>query len=413
MMCKILFINSYYPPEVFSSFHLGEDIRRTFIDNGYCIDIITPVPTRGIDIKVRNKYKKIKHEKEYNGKIKIYRFAMFGEPKSNILRAIRYFLCNNVHFWKGLFIENVDLIYTSSTPPTNGIVASLLKKIKKVPFVYNLQDIFPDSLCNTGITKKDSFVFKMGRKIEDFTYKNADKIIVISQDFKKNIMAKGVPEEKIEVVYNWVDENAVIPIEKENNILFEKFGESRDKFNVVYAGSLGNSQNLEVIIEAALILHEYRNIKFIVIGNGPCEEKVKALAVSKGLKNISFYDLQAYDLVPNVYSMGNASFITCPKNMGKNAMPSKTWSIMSAGTAVLASFDSDSDMNRILKESNAGLLAEANDPEALADNILYLFNNQEICSSMGKNARKYIEDNLTKDICTKKYVDLLKEVIYK
>ena len=95
----------------------------------------------------------------------------------------------------------------------------MVKKIKKIPMIYNLQDIFPDSLVASDLTRKGSLLWKIGRKIENFTYKNADKIIVISEGFKKNIMEKGVPESKIEVIYNWVDENEVIAVERNSNIL--------------------------------------------------------------------------------------------------------------------------------------------------------------------------------------------------
>ena len=90
--------------------------------------------------------------------------------------------------------------------------------------MYNLQDIFPDSLAGTGLAKKGGLLWKIGRVIENFTYRNADKIIVISEDFKRNIMAKGVPEEKIVVVYNWVDEEAVKHVPREENKLFDAYG---------------------------------------------------------------------------------------------------------------------------------------------------------------------------------------------
>ncbi len=98
----------------------------------------------------------------------------------------------------------------------------MVKKFRHIPIVYNLQDVFPDSLVGTGLAKKGGLLWKIGRVIENFTYRNADKIIVISEDFKRNIMAKGVPEEKIEVIYNWVDENAIVPVKEEDNDLFDE-----------------------------------------------------------------------------------------------------------------------------------------------------------------------------------------------
>lgn len=114
----------------------------------------------------------------------------------------------------------------------------IIKKIKHIPFVYNLQDIFPDSLVGTSLAQKGGLLWKIGRVIENFTYKHADKIIVISEDFKKNIMAKGVPEEKIVVVYNWVDQNAVVDVSKEENKLFDMYDLDRKKFYYEYSGTL-------------------------------------------------------------------------------------------------------------------------------------------------------------------------------
>ena len=112
-----------------------------------------------------------------------------------------------------------------------------LKRIKKIPFVYNLQDIFPDSLVGTGLVRNSGLIWKIGRVIEDFTYKHADKIIVISEDFKRNIMAKGVPEEKIVVVYNWVDQNVVKNIDRKDNKLFDRYHLNKNRFISLIVGT--------------------------------------------------------------------------------------------------------------------------------------------------------------------------------
>ena len=165
-------------------------------------------------------------------------------------------------------------MFCSSTPPTQGMLTAMVAKWlsrrygRKVPFVYNLQDIFPDSLVGAGLTHKGSLLWNAGRKIENFTYRHADKIIVISEDFKRNLIAKGVPESKIEVIYNWIDEDAVVPVAKADNPLFEELGLQRGKFNVVYAGNLGNAQNIDVIIDAAELLKDKGEIEFIIFGTG-------------------------------------------------------------------------------------------------------------------------------------------------
>ena len=130
-------------------------------------------------------------------------------------------------------------------------MASLLGKRHHIPFVYNVQDIFPDSLFTTGVVKNRGLLWRWGNSIENKTYRNADKIIVISEDFKRNIMAKGVPEEKIVVVYNWVDEEAVVDVPRAENKLFDKYGLDRSKFYVTYNGNIGLTQNMDMLLEVA------------------------------------------------------------------------------------------------------------------------------------------------------------------
>ena len=372
---KILMLPAYTFPEQIASSHLAKDRLKAFVLNKFEVEIIAPSPCRGLTQKEIKKYKKIPFEILYNKTVYIHRFRMFKEGKNPIIRALRYFLCCVKQYYKGINAENCDVLLIGSTPPIQGAMAAMIKKRTHIPFVYNLQDIFPDSLVGTGLAKKGGLLWKAGRMIEDFTYRNADKIIVISEDFKRNIMAKGVPEEKIEVIYNWVDENAVVPIAKEDNTLFEELGIERGLFYVVYAGNLGHAQNVQVLLDAA----------------------------------IRFFPLQPVEKVSQVYSLADASLVSCKKGLGGSAMPSKTWSILSAGTPVLCSFDGGGDLQHIIEDNKLGLFSEAGDSDALAENIKRLFNDRQMCREYGANGRNYILNNLTKEIGTSKYVEVLRQ----
>jgi glycosyltransferase involved in cell wall biosynthesis len=404
---RILLLPAYFYPEQAASSYLGDNIRQAMCEAGCTLKLYAPMPTRGISNEVREEYKKRKVEHWHDGKLEIHRFSMYGEGKNPILRALRYVFCWSAQFCKGLRAKDIDLIYLASTPPIQGVLGGLLKKMKKIPFVYNLQDIFPDSLAGTGLAKKDGLLWKIGRVIEDFTYRNADKIIVISEDFKRNIMAKGVPEDKIVVIYNWVDEEAVRPVQDKDNDLFEELGINRDKFNVVYAGNLGNAQNVRILIETALLLQEYSDIQFLIFGTGGQELEYKKLVESMALKNVSFYPIQPYEKVAQVYGLGNVCVVSCKEGLGGSAMPSKTWSIMASGRAVLANFD-EGDLKNILEANQCGMFTKAGDKKAFKQAILDLYHNREQCELLGRNGRKFILNNLTRAVGTQKYVDVIK-----
>ena len=408
---KILKLSAYCYPEQFASLHLAADMNEAYEKAGIVCETHTPTPCRGIDEETRKKYKKIKYEELNNGYVQIHRYAMFKEPKNSILRAFRYTLCIIRGFFAGLGAKDIDVYYASSTPPINGLIMALLKKFKKYKIVYSLQDIFPDSLVNTGMTKRGSLIWKIGRWVENITYNAADKIIVISEDFKKNIMEKGVPEEKIEIVYNWVDENQVVHVDRAQNPLFDKYNLDREKFYICYSGNVGHTQNMEMLCEIAKDLEtENPDIGFAIVGDGAFKPKLEEIIKEKEIKNITLIPYQDYKDISYVFSLGDCGLIISKKGVGTNSVPSKTWSIMSASNPVLASFDKGSELDKIITETSCGICVEADDKEGLKQAILTMYENKEQLSVLGQNGRKFILKNLTKDVSTGKIINVLKGV---
>lgn len=407
---RVLELPAYFYPESMSSAHLDDNLRQAIVDAGMEMAIYCPTPTRGITQDVRTEYKKRKLDKMYDGHVAVHRFSLYGEGKNPILRALRYTLACIIQFNRAVFAKDArscDVMFITSTPPIKGAMAGLAKKFNHKPIVYNLQDIFPDSLAGSGLAKKGGFLWKIGRLIENFTYRSADKIIVISEDFKKNIMAKGVPEEKIAVVYNWVDESAIKPVAKEDNPLYEEFGLSREKFTVVYAGNLGNAQNISIILDGA---KELPDVQFAVFGTGGLENEVRERIEKEGLTNVHLNPLQPYDRVSQVYSLGDACIVSCKEGLGGSAMPSKTWTIMSCGRPVIASFD-EGELKEILENNNLGVFTHAGDVNEFVEGIKGLAANPVHCAEMGRNARQFIMENLTKEVGTRQYVNVIKSVV--
>lgn len=411
-MIKVLAPQAYCKPEMMASSHLWNHLDEAFAESDLYHVIYAPTPTRGVTADVREEYKKKKREVVYDGKLVINRFSLYGEGKNPILRALRYFLSCGISLWKCMYgkdAKDCNVIYSVSTPPIIGAMSAMVKKLRHIPFVYVLQDIFPDSMVGTGMTKRGSLLWKIGRVIEDYTYKHADKIIVIGEDFKRNIMEKGVPEEKIEVVYNWVDENAVVPVAKEDNPLFEEFGINREKFYVVYAGNMGNAQNIDVIVDAAKELNGRKDMEFLIFGTGGLKEQFVEKVKNYGIDNVKFFPLQPMERVSQVYGLGDVCVVSCKPGLGGAAMPSKMLSIMSAGRVVVASFDKG-ELTYILEQNKCGMYAPAGDVKAFADLIKQMADNREECQKMGEKARQLILKKFTKAFGTSEYVRIIKSV---
>ena len=410
---NILFLDAYYEPESIAYTHLEKDLIEGLIADGHKIHIICPNPTRGISDEIREQYKKIKSESKYDGSVIVERFWAPQEGKNPLIRAFRYFWCNLRTYQQAVKQRNIDVVFSNSTPPTQGALSGLVakklskKSKKKVPFVYNLQDIFPDSLVNAGMAHKGGLLWKIGRKIEDFTYNHADKIIVISQGFKRNVMEKGVPEEKIEVISNWIDLDSVHPVERKDNTLISEFGLDPSKFIVVYAGNFGAAQGADIVLKAAKALVEEKDIQFVIFGGGSYFEDAKKEA--EGLENVFIHELMPQDRISEVYSLGDAALITCKAGTGKAGMPSKTWSITACNTPIIASFDTDSDLADIIRDSGAGCCVEPENTEQLVNSIVDAYNEWKYGNAYHNNDfRSYVKDHASKDTCTQRYMNVMR-----
>lgn len=396
---KILIPFSYFHPEQCAGLFVVDDMTAEAARQGIESIITVPTPTRNVPKDaVWNR-----DETLCGGKVKVHRFRMYGEGKNPVLRALRYVLCEvaQLHYmlWK-----DYDVAFIDSTPPIQGLKLPIVRLFRKIPVVYNAQDLFPETLSGTGLAKSGGLLWKIGMWVSNVTFRNSDKIIAISEDIKRSIVARGVPEEKVVVIYNWVDEKVIQPIEKADNPLFEEFRLNREKFTVVYAGNLGNAQNISIILDAASLLPE---VQFALFGTGGLENEIRSRIERDELLNVYLNPLQSMERVSQVYSMGDACIVSCKEGLGGSAMPSKTWTIMSCGRPVVANFD-EGELKEILENNDCGLFSHAGNLQEFVEAIKLLAANPDRCVEMGKNARRFIEENLTKEVGTKKYVDVIK-----
>lgn len=401
---RVIFPCSYYLPETAASLYITDNIVHACAEDGNEVLLYTPTPTRSVP----EGSQWVRKETLVDGRLHIKRFRMYGEGKNPILRALRYLLCEIVQLHYCLW-KKYDVAFIDSTPPIQGLKMPLIKWFKHKPIVYNAQDIFPDSLVGTELTKKGSLIWKIGRIVEKITYKYSDKIIVISEDFKNNLLAKGVPEEKIVVVYNWVDETAVVDIPRSENKLFDKYGLDRSKFYITYNGNIGLTQNMDMLLEVAKALETNEDIQFVLVGNGAYLEQVQQIIKDRNISNVHLLPFQPYEDISYVFSLGNVSLVISKPGVGANSVPSKTWSIMSASRPVLANFD-ENELKAIIEKNNCGIFTKAGDKVAFTDAILKLYNDKELCKEMGANGRQFVMDNLTREIGTSKYIEVIKSL---
>lgn len=406
---RILVIGNYYEPEITSGIYLASNLYEGLATIGWDIDLFIPSPSRGISAELAEEYN-CRNEVKCNGKLRIHRIPAKPEISGIINRAYRYYKIQRA-LYKYAKESDADVVFCQSTPPIIGLTAGKLAKKKKIPFIYNLHDVFPDSLVHTGITRRGSLLFKIGRIIENKVYKNAAAIVTVSEDIKDNIIEKGVPSQKVYTIYNWIDETAVKRIGRKDNSIFERFGLSRDKFYVLYAGNIGKAQNLEVIINAAKRLESTPEIQFVIVGNGEDKDYYIDRTEKMQLNNIQYFPLQPYSDVSMVYSLGDISVVSCKAGVGSTALPSKTYSIMATKTPIIACYDNNSSLTNLISDSGCGYSVLPNDDAKLAKYIEKLLKNPELAKELGDNGYKYLINHFTKKNAINKYNECLKEIL--
>ena len=399
---RILFLDAYFEPEQIAFTHLEDDLLGRLSEEGNQIHVICPVPTRGVSAEITKEYKHRKTEELYGGHVYIKRFLAPQEGKNPLIRAIRYFWCNLRTYQLGIRSRNCELVFCNSTPPTQGWIAGKVAHKLKVPFVYSLQDIFPDSLVTTGLTRRGSFIWKLGRILENKTYNNCDEIIVITEAMKQNLLEKGVKEERIHLISNWIDTEKTKPVARENNSLFDEFAINRSKFIVLYAGNFGEAQGAEIVLDAAEKLLNHKEIQFVIFGGGLGYEN--ACRKAENLSNVFIHPLMPQDRVSEVYSMGDAAIITARKGVGGSGMPSKTWSIMACNTKIITSYDLNSDLCRIIRNYEAGICVEPENTDDVVKAILTA--QKENGKAVKIQPRKAVMEIASKEACTSQYTQL-------
>ena len=400
----------YFPPEQASGLSVITEMLEGFAKHGWEIDVYVPTPTRGVTDEERKAYEKRRKEVLYGGKLTIHRMHLYREKTGMAQRTIRYSLFSLQCLIRGLALK-ADAVFTGGGPPTQGIIGGLIHKWSRKKFIFNPQDLFPDSLIVAGKATEESRSVKIGRKIERFAYRNADVIITITEDMAESIRSRTADKEKVHVVRNWIDPKKTVPIRRAENRLFDEFRLPRDRFYVTYAGNIGVIQGVEIIVEAAERLQSEEEIQFVIFGNGSEEQKIRQMIVEKGLKNIRMFPLQPPERVSEVYSLGDLSVIPGRPGTGSIAMPSKTWTIMAAGTAVIATCEDGRELGQTINDAGCGCCTEPGNVEALAEAILALHADRRQVTKMSENARKYAEEQISKEKAIGQYIEIIEDIM--
>lgn len=282
--------------------------------------------------------------------------------------------------------EKVDGVLAMSPPLTLGLSGWAVGRARKAPFVFNVQDVFPDVAIDLGVLT-DKRLIAAAHRVERFCYDHADAVTVLSGDLRDNVRSKTTHPERVHVIPNFVDTGTIAPSPQENAYRheFDLVG----KTVVMYAGNIGLSQSLDMVIDTAAALAYEESLMFVINGQGAARAQLEKRAA--GLPNVRFVDLQPAERLPEVLAAGDIHLVPLKRGLGRSSVPSKTYSILAAGRPLIASVDEGSEVARTVERAKAGVSIPPEDPEALTKAIRRMIDNPEELKMMGESARRYVE----------------------
>jgi len=403
---NILILISSFPPDINSAADLYYELSEDLKNSNHKIDVITGFPDKiyGASISQKHKYKIFLQEK-ING-IDVLRISTLSWlSKVPMGKALRYLLMCLLFVIRGINFKKPDVVLVYSPPLNVGFAGYLIAKIKKTPFVFNMQDIHPKGLIDLKFIK-NKFIINLLFNMEHIIYKNAKNIIVYSNGNSEYLIDKGVAKNKISVIPNWVDTKLVSPSEKMNDI--RKIHMLGNKFVVTYAGTIGKAQNLEAVIESAEMLKEQKDIIFLLVGAGDTKSLLQQKVIENNVSNVMFLPLQPKEQYINILRASDVCLLPLSKDTPTQTVPGKLPQLMACGRPIIACVSSNGDAKKIIENVECGYCVEPGDSNGLSLSILKFYSDRSLGKKMGENGRVEAVKEYSRSVCTKKYEEVLK-----
>lgn len=403
---KITIITPHYPPDGGPSAQLFCLLGEELVRRGYSIKIICAVPHYPSG-RVPSIYKGIKFVKENINGVQVIRVPIPSLNRRNlILRFIQFFFMQ-IGFVTASFSEKPDVVIASNPALQTGLAFLFFKFFKGPICIFSIHDFYPDVGVRLGIFK-NQLIIKCVEVFELLCLKNADYIRVLSESFIPLIERYNIPKEKIILIYDWVDTEYLNQKAKVNNFSIKYH--LTDTFNVMYAGNIGFSQGLESILDAALLLSDKKDIRFIIVGDGPAKERLLEIKNEKKLNNVIILPFQPKTLLPEVLSTGDILIVCLRRGMSYTSLPSKTYSILSCGRPIIGCLDEGSDSWNLILRAKAGLCIDPENPIELSNTIIKLKNNEDLCREFSRNGREYCIKNHSIKYAAEKFLELFNKI---
>jgi colanic acid biosynthesis glycosyl transferase WcaI len=410
---NILYLSQYFPPEMGAPAGRAAELSRLWAEDGHEVTVLTGFPNHPTGIvppRYRRKLRQlVMHENHYG--VNVVRTWLLPLPNRKAHeRMLNYSSFCISAASTGMFLHRPELVIASSPQLLVGLSGWWLARCNGVPFVFEVRDLWPESLAAVGVSSRNSPLHRLLAKIAGFLYRSCDRIVVVTPAFKEYLVEYWrVPDEKIFVVENGV-ETSLFSSLTPSAALRRAIG-AEEKFVVSYIGTMGNAHGLETLLDAAALLRERApEILFLLVGEGAEKARIVSLAHSRGLTNVRFVGQQPREKIPAYITASDVCLVLLKKSeLFKTVLPTKMLEFMSCARPVILGVDGHA--RNVMERANAGLFVPPEDSAELADAILRLAADPGLRESLGRNGRQYVLQHFSRQQAAEVYLDVLQDLL--
>jgi len=402
---RILFLSHFYPPEMGGAASRISGLAKWLVKFGHEVTVITGYPNYPTG-KIYPEYKNKKNKVEFIHGVKIVRVRVFATSYQSVfVRLLNYFTLLISAFWIGISEKNkYDIIIASSPPLTIGILGQFLSKIHKIPWIFDIRDIWPDVAVEAGMLKENGLMHRLSDCLAKYLYRKATHITPVTDRKLIKIETSGIPLNKMSLVSNGVDfdliDNAV-------NINWRMELDLNDKFIVIYAGLIGIAQGVNVIIETAIKLGNHTDIHFLIVGEGVEKLKLQNRVKALELHNITFLANQPKELIPSLLNISDIALIPLVSDKLLDAVPSKLLEAWACKLPVI--LVAGGEAADIVTKTQGGIALNSGDTKGIKKAIIDLQDSPELRKKYTMNGYKYVSKSFNRESLARE----MEIVIYK
>jgi glycosyltransferase involved in cell wall biosynthesis len=406
---RILYVSQYFPPEIGAPAVRVHDLARFWVQSGHDVTVLTGFPNHPNGVlhpEYRGKLRRLTVRESLDG-INVVRSWLIPLPNRKASeRILNYSSFYASAALRGLFLKKFDVVIATSPQLLVGLAGLTIARMRGAKFVFEVRDLWPESLVATGVSGGDSFLYRSLRRISARLYRKADHVVVVTPAFQSHIEKNyNCEREKIDVIPNGVD------LEWFENARAAYVPEERSKFVVSFIGTIGHAHGVDTILRAAEKLrHSHPDVLFRIVGDGAEREKIEAAIAAQRIENVELVKQQPRSRVPALIWDSDACLVLLKRSeVFKTVIPTKMLEFMACGRPVILGVEGQA--LDLMEEARGGIAIPPEDADALAAAALRLKADPSLCVRLGANGKEFIANRMSRKTTASDYERLLMRVI--